>query len=108
MELIHQNVNIFGVHQPGFRAVHRYGRFSSGTFTATDVAKTFSHAARFAGPPVPATARLSYAAADPAMGPNNVVAMATRFYLRLSPRAADSTAFLLPTVPAAGNSCHPL
>jgi len=65
----------------GFRAAHAYGRIYVGTFTATPAAKTLSRAAHFQGTPVPVTARLSGASGDPRKKPENIVAMATKFYL---------------------------
>src|SRR5215468_7364307 len=65
----------------GFRAAHAFGRFYTGTFTATPAAKTLSRAVHFQGTPVPVTARLSGASPDPDKKPTNIVAMATKFYL---------------------------
>src|SRR5712691_5482510 len=78
---------VAAVHRDGggifasFRGAHAFGRIYAGTFTATPVAKTLSRAAHFQGTPVPATARLSGAAADPSKTPSNIIAMATKFYL---------------------------
>ena len=78
VEAVHRNAGgIFA----GFRGAHAFGRIYKGTFTATPLAKTFSRAAHFQGPPVPATARLSAVSGDPTRKPENVVAMATKFYL---------------------------
>src|SRR5258708_34704664 len=78
VEAVHRNAGgIFA----GFRGAHAFGRIYKGTFTATPLAKTLSRAAHFQGPPVPATARLSAVSGDPTRKPENVVAMATKFYL---------------------------
>ena len=78
VEAVHRNAGgIFA----GFRGAHAFGRIYKGTFTATPLAKTLSRAAHFQGLPVPATARLSAVSGDPTRKPENVVAMATKFYL---------------------------
>ncbi len=78
VEAVHKNAGgIFA----GFRGAHAFGRIYQGTFTPTPLAKTVSRAAHFQGPPVPATARLSAVSGDPNQKPENVVAMATKFYL---------------------------
>ncbi len=78
VEAVHKNAGgIFA----GFRGAHAFGRIYQGTFTPTAMAKTISRAAHFQGPPVPATARLSAVSGDPNQKPENVVAMATKFYL---------------------------
>src|SRR5258708_11035408 len=65
----------------GSRGAHAFGRIYQGRFTPTAMAKTISRAAHFQGPPVPATARLSAVSGDPNQKPENVVAIATKFYL---------------------------
>jgi catalase len=65
----------------GFRAAHAVGRIYAGTFTATPAAKALSRAAHFQGTPVPVTARVSGASGDPRRKAENIVAMATKFYL---------------------------
>src|SRR6266436_5476754 len=78
VEAVHKNAGgIFA----GFRGAHAFGRIYQGTFTPTAMAETISRAAHFQGPPVPATARLSAVSGDPNQKPENVVAMATKFYL---------------------------
>ena len=78
VEAVHKNAGgIFA----GFRGAHAFGRIYQGTFTPTAMAKSISRAAHFQGPPVPATARLSAVSGDPNQKPENVVAMATKFYL---------------------------
>jgi len=78
VEAVHKNAGgIF----TGFRGAHAFGRIYQGTFAPTAVAKTVSRAAHFQGPAVPATARLSAVSGDPNQKPENVVAMATKFYL---------------------------
>jgi len=78
VEAVHKNAGgIFA----GFRGAHAFGRIYQGKFTPTALAKTVSRAAHFQGPSVPATARLSAVSGDPNQKPENVVAMATKFYL---------------------------
>jgi catalase len=78
VEAIHLSL---GGYHPGFRAVHGFGRFYAGTFTAGQAAREFSRAAHFQGVAVPVTARFSYGGGDPDQPPTKVAAMATRFYL---------------------------
>ena len=78
VEAVHKNA---GGMFAGFRGAHAFGRIYKGTFTPTALAKTLSRAAHFQGGPVPATARLSGVSGDPNQKPENVVAMATKFYL---------------------------
>src|SRR5258706_16109192 len=58
-----------------------WGRIKTGAFPPPRPAKPLARAALFQGPPVPATARLSAVSGDPTRKPENVVAMATKFYL---------------------------
>jgi catalase len=81
VELIHENVTLFGGLHAGYRAVHADGRFYTGTFTATPAAAQLSGAAHFGGVPVPVTVRFSPSSGDPAHPLTPVAAMATRFYL---------------------------
>jgi catalase len=96
VEAIHLSL---GGYHPGFRAVHAFGRFYAGTFTATPVAKRHSRAAHFQGAPVPVTARFSYGGSDPDQPPTKVSAMATRFYLP-DGTVTDLIGITLPAFPA--------
>ena len=78
VEAVHKNA---GGMFAGFRAAHAFGRIYKGAFTPTAQAKSLSRASHFQGPPVPVTARLSGVSGDPNQKPENVVAMATKFYL---------------------------
>jgi len=78
VETVHKNA---GGMFAGFRGAHAFGRIYKGTFTPTALARTISRAAHFQGTPVPATARLSGVSGDPSQKAENVVAMATKFYL---------------------------
>jgi len=78
VEAVHKNA---GGMFAGFRGAHAFGRIYKGTFVPTAVAKTLSRAAHFQDAPVPTTARLSAVSGDPNQKPENVVAMATKFYL---------------------------
>ncbi len=78
VETVHKNA---GGMFAGFRGAHAFGRIYKGTFRPTALAKTISRAAHFQTTPVPVTARLSAVSGDPSQKPENVVAMATKFYL---------------------------
>ena len=78
VETVHKNA---GGMFAGFRGAHAFGRIYKGTFTPTALARTISRAAHFQTTPVPVTARLSAVSGDPSQKPENVVAMATKFYL---------------------------
>lgn len=97
--LIHQNVGMFGGLHPGYRAVHAYGRFYVGTFTATDAASKLSRAAHFRGDPVPVSVRFSPSSGDPTASAGAVMAMATRFYLH-DGTVTDLIGITLPAFPA--------
>ncbi len=96
VEAIHLSL---GGYHPGFRAVHAFGRFYAGTFTASAAGREFSRAAHFQGTPVPVTVRFSYGGADPNQPPTKVTAMATRFYLP-DGTVTDLIGITLPAFPA--------
>src|SRR5258706_12404807 len=79
VEAVHKNAGgIFA----GFRGAHAFGRIYQGTFTPTAMDKRISRAPHFHGPPLPATARVSAKSGDPNNKPENVDAIALKFYYR--------------------------